>query len=52
MTALALQGCSESTGRTLHARLGWKAEDDFENELVIQLCQAIEADNLPEIENN
>ena len=50
VAALTLQGCDVSTGRSLHARLGWKAEDYFENKLVIQLCQAIEADNLPEIE--
>ena len=36
--------------RTSHERFGWHAEDYFHDPQVIALCQAIEADNLPEID--
>ncbi len=33
-----------------HARFGWKAEDYFDDQQVIALCQAIEADDVEEME--
>jgi uncharacterized protein len=32
-----------------HAKVGWKAKDYFDDEQVIALCQAIEADDVPEM---
>lgn len=37
-------------GSRWHARVGWKAEDYFQDDRVIALCRAIEADDLPTME--
>jgi hypothetical protein len=37
-------------GSRWHARVGWKAEDYFQDDQVIALCRAIEADDLPTME--
>jgi len=40
----------QDPGSRWHARVGWKAGDYFEDDKVISLCRAIEADDLPRIE--
>ena len=46
-------GCAEVSrimGSTWHEKCGWEAEDFFDDPQVIALCQAIEADELVEID--
>ncbi len=47
----ASTGCdAQVSEKTLHQKLGWKAEDFFADPKVIELCRAIEKDDLKEIE--
>src|SRR5438132_2847004 len=46
-------GCSQRLpmlNPTFHQRAGWKAEDFFEDRGVIDLCHAIEANDIAEID--
>ena len=50
---LPLAGCTEVSrvvGSTWHEKCGWKAKDYFDDPQVIALCQAIEANDLKEID--
>lgn len=53
LVAPILFGCDEISkvmGTTFHQKVGWKAEDYFDDPKVIALCHAIEADDLKEID--
>lgn len=43
-------GCAQGSLKSFHKKVGWKAEDFFEDAKVIALCKAIEASDLKEME--
>src|SRR5436190_16367837 len=43
-------GCAQGSLKSFHKKVGWKAEDFFEDGKVIALCKAIEASDLKEME--
>ncbi len=47
---IAVSSCAQISGNSSHAKYNWKAEDYFRNDKVISLCNAIEANNIKEIE--
>ena len=53
-TALLTQGCSDPVGavfgRTIQAQMGWKAERFFDDPKVIELCHAIEANDISKVD--
>jgi len=50
MSVLALNGCQLAPPSTWHEKYGWRAEEYFDQPLVIALCHAIEANDLAEID--
>jgi uncharacterized protein len=50
---ISISGCSGTSfimGSTFHQKFGWKAEDYFDDPKVIDLCHAIESNDLVEID--
>lgn len=47
---LVVCGCGKSSPSHWHAKFDWKADEYFDDPQVIQLCQAIEANDLAEME--
>lgn len=43
-------GCAQGISRSFHKKVGWKAEDFFDDAKLIALCKAIEANDLKEME--
>ncbi len=49
-TLFVSEGCGQTIQPSWHQKYGWKAETYFEDPQVIQLCRAIESNDLPEVD--
>jgi hypothetical protein len=47
---LASEGCGQTRTRSFHEKFNWRAEDYFDDAKVIELCKAIQTNDVPEVE--